>query len=89
MIYDKQIIRGKIPSKSNCYKIVTLSGHGSLAKQRVLKEYEKTFYVQCGLRDKNIKGFFKINVDVYHENLRPDLETLSKFYLTACKDAKL
>ena len=43
MIYDKQIIRGKIPSKSNCYKIVTLSGHGSLAKQRVLKEYEKTF----------------------------------------------
>lgn len=52
MIYDKQIIRGKIPSKSNCYKIITLYGHGSLAKQKVLKDYEKTFYVQCGLRDK-------------------------------------
>ena len=25
-----QIIKGKIPSKSNCYKIVTIKGHASL-----------------------------------------------------------
>nr|DAY93119.1 MAG TPA: Endodeoxyribonuclease RusA [Caudoviricetes sp.] len=88
MIYDKQIIRGKIPSKSNCYKIVTLYGHGSLAKQKVLKEYEKTFYVQCGLRDKKIKGFFKINVDVYHENLRPDLDNAFKILLDCLQSCK-
>ena len=42
MIYNKQIIRGKIPSKSNCYKVITIRGHGSLAKQPALNEYEKS-----------------------------------------------
>ena len=40
-----QTIHGKCPSKSNCYKVVTISGHGSLAKQEALKEYEKSFYL--------------------------------------------
>lgn len=89
MIYDKQIIRGKIPSKSNCYRIITLYGHGSLAKQKVLKEYEKAFYVQCGLRDKNIKGFFKLTVDVYHENLRPDLDNAFKILLDCLQGCRV
>ena len=38
--YKKQIIRGKIPSKSNCYKIITINGHSSLEKKKALKEYE-------------------------------------------------
>lgn len=88
MIYDKQIIRGKIPSKSNCYKIVALYGHGSLAKQNVLKKYEQTFYAQCGLRGKNIKGFFKLTVDVYHENLRPDLDNAFKILLDCLQGCK-
>ena len=36
-------IQGDVPSKSNCYKIITLNGHGSLAKQKVLKEYESKY----------------------------------------------
>lgn len=88
MIYEKQIIRGKIPSKSNCYKIITLYGHGSLAKQKVLKEYEKAFYAQCSLRDANIKGYFKLTADVYHENLRPDLDNAFKILLDCLQSCK-
>lgn len=63
MLYQKQIIYGSIPSKSNSYKIVSLCGHGTLAKQKVLKEYEQNFYKQCSLRDKKIGGFFKIDLN--------------------------
>lgn len=87
MIYQ-QVIQGKLPSKSNCYKIVTLYGHGSLAKQKVLKEYEKSFYLQCGLRNANIKGFFKLSVDVYHENMRPDLDNGLKILLDCLQSCK-
>lgn len=57
MIYDKQIIRGKIPSKSNCYKIVALYGHGSLAKQDVLKKYEKNFLRTMWIKGQEYKRF--------------------------------
>lgn len=88
MIYEKQTIRGRVPSKSNCYKIVTLCGHGSLAKQNVLKEYERTFYKQCSIRDKEIKGFFKLTADVYHENNRPDLDNAFKILLDCLQGCK-
>lgn len=88
MIYTKQTIIGKIPSKSNCYKVITLHGHGSLAKQKVLKDYESDFYLQCGLRDINIKGFFKLSVDVYHENMRPDLDNGMKILLDCLQGCK-
>lgn len=88
MIHEKQIIKGKIPSKSNCYKIVTLHGHGSLAKQKILKEYEKSFYLQCSLRDAKIKGFFKLSADVYHENMRPDLDNAFKILLDCLQSCK-
>lgn len=89
MIYTKQTITGKIPSKSNCYKIITLNGHGSLAKQKVLKEYEKSFYLQCGLRNANIKGLFKLSADVYHENMRPDLDNAFKILLDCLQICKV
>lgn len=88
MIHNKQTIYGKLPSKSNAYKIVTLYGHGSLAKQKVLKEYEKSFYLQCSLRNFNIKGFFKISVDVFHENMRPDLDNGMKILLDCLQGCK-
>ncbi|MDR0431063.1 MAG: hypothetical protein LBH58_11360 [Tannerellaceae bacterium] len=43
----KQIISGQVPSKSNSYKIITLNNHGSLAKTAALKDYERSFYLQC------------------------------------------
>ena len=88
MIYDKQTIYGKPPSKSNSYRIVTLYGHGSLAKQKALIEYEKNFYLQCGLRNANIKGFFKITADVYYENMRPDLDNSFKILLDCLQGCK-
>lgn len=85
---DKQIIHGKPPSKSNQYRIVTLYGHGSLAKTKALKEYEKSFFLQCSLRNRNIKGFFTLTMDVYYENMRPDLDNVFKVVLDCLQTCK-
>lgn len=85
----KQTIYGKIPSKSNCYKIITLHGHGSIAKSKALKEYEKQFYLQCQYRDKVIDGMFKLDVDVYYENMRPDLDNSFKILLDMLQTCKV
>lgn len=77
-----QIIHGKVPSKSNCYKVVTLMGHGSIAKQEALKLYEKSFYLQCNLyRGKMIKGLFELHIRVFYENQHPDLDNCLKTVL--------
>lgn len=89
MKHDKQIIQGQIPSKSNCYKIITLNGHGSLAKQSVLKEYEKSFYLQCSLRNANISSYFKLNADVYYSSMRPDLDNAFKILLDCLQLCKV
>lgn len=78
----EQVIYGQPPSKSNLYRIVTINGHGSLAKTSALKEYEKKFYLQCGAyRDRNISGFFKLEVDVYFQSNQPDLDNSLKCLL--------
>lgn len=78
----KQTILGQVPSKSNCYRIVTVSGHGSLAKTPALKQYEKSFYLQCNLyRNKRIKGLFELNLSVFNSSQRPDLDNSFKVIL--------
>lgn len=78
----KQIIHGQCPSKSNSYKIITIHGHGSLAKQKSLKDYEKSFYLQCNeYRNKNIKGLFELHLNVYNSSQRPDLDNAMKVVL--------
>ena len=78
----EQVILGNAPSKANQYKIITLGGHGSLAKTSALKEYEKKFYLQCGAyRNKNIQGFFELYVDVYFHSNQPDLDNSLKCLL--------
>lgn len=75
----EQIILGSVPSKSNCYKIITLTGHSSLAKTPAMKEFEKKFYLQCGAyRNKNIQGFFELYADVYFQSNQPDLDNSLK-----------
>ena len=70
----EQVIYGSVPSKSNCYKIITLGGHGSLAKTQAMKEFEKKFYLQCGAyRNKNIQGFFELYADVYFQSNVPQM----------------
>lgn len=75
------VVYGSVPSKSNQYRIVTLNGHGSLAKTSALKEYEKSFYLQCGYRNKKIQGFFELYADVFFQSNQPDLDNSLKALL--------
>lgn len=85
----KQTILGQVPSKSNCYKIITLAGHGSLAKTKALKDYEKSFYLQCNhYRGKMIKGLFQLKVSVYNSSQRPDLDNSFKILLDSLQLCK-
>lgn len=86
----KQVIHGTIPSKSNCYKIITLrskdpakKSFSSLGKTPVLQKYEKSFFMQIGgeFRNANITNYFTIEVDVYYPNMRFDLDNCLKILL--------
>lgn len=85
---EKVVIRGKIPSKANCYKVITIYGHGSLGKTEAIKEYERAFFLQCPLRDKMISGYFKLTVDVFYENMRPDLDNCLKVLLDCLQQCR-
>ena len=75
----EQVILGQIPSKSNCYKIITIAGHSSLGKTAALRAYEKSFFLQCGAyRDRKITDFFRLDVDVYFSSNLPDLDNSLK-----------
>ena len=86
---DKVIIRGKIPSKSNCYKVITIGGHSSLAKTKVIKEYEMEFFRQCPYRGMMISKPFKLTLDVYHQNNLPDLDNCLKVLLDCMQQCKM
>lgn len=76
------VIHGIAPSKSNCYKIIKLGNHASLAKTKVLKTYEDTFYMQVGkARGAMIDDFFDFEVDVYYPSNRSDLDNSLKIIL--------
>lgn len=82
----RQVIFGNIPSKSNCYKIITFRSkdpnkapHASLAKTTTLAKYEKDFFIQCNqYRNRNIDEYFTIEVDVYYPSQRSDLDNCLK-----------
>lgn len=85
----EQVIYNNPPSKSNSYRIITINGHGSLAKTDALKKYEKDFYLQCGAyRNKKIKGFFELYIDVYFSSNRPDLDNCLKSTLDCLQTCK-
>ena len=73
---------GTIPSKSNMYRIVTIGGHGSLAKTAGLKEYECSFYMQVGhYRNLGIKGYFELEARIYYPSVSHDLDNSLKCLL--------
>lgn len=79
---EKQIIYGNPPSKSNSYRIITISGHGSLAKTKAMKDYENSFYIQCNkYRNRNIEDYFELYLDVFYPNQRSDLDGCMKVIL--------
>lgn len=85
----KQTILGTPPSKSNNYKIITINGHGSLAKTKALKEYEKSFYLQCNhYRNKNITGLFEFHLNAFMPSNRQDLDGIFKIILDCLQHNK-
>lgn len=75
-------IPGQIPSKSNTYKIINIHGHGSLAKQPVLKAYETNFVLHIGAyKGLMIDGLFELYVRVYFTTLSHDLDNSLKCLL--------
>jgi len=85
----KQTIYGNPPSKSNCYKIITLNGHGSLCKTKSLRQYENDFYIQCNhYRNKNITGYFEFHINVFYPSQRSDLDNSLKCVLDCLQKVK-
>ena len=86
----KAKIIGNTPSKSNCYKIVTLGKHASLAKTSLLKKYEESFFWQVGsLRDKMIDVPFEFYIDVFYPSKRSDLDNSFKVVLDCLQKSKV
>jgi len=86
---ERLTIMGNVPSKSNCYKIVTFNGHASLAKTKAMKEYETSFAWQAGrYRNANIQGMFEFHIDVYYPSKRSDLDNSLKVCLDILQQIK-
>lgn len=84
-----EVIKGNVPSKSNCYRIITFKSkdpnkktHPSLAKTKDLKAYETAFQLQCRkYRNAGIDAEFGIDLVVYYDSRRPDLDNSLKVIL--------
>lgn len=77
----QETILGKVPAKSNSYKIITINGHMSLGKSKELKDYENYFWIQCHNRKLNIDVPFVLDLKVYFKDNRPDLDNSLKLIL--------
>lgn len=84
----KQVIYGVVPSKSNSYRIVTVGGHGALAKTDKLKKYEEAFYLQCNKYRNAEIGQFRFHLDVYYPSNRADLDNSLKVILDCLQRTK-
>lgn len=89
-------ILGNAPSKSNCYRIISMpgkngkKGHASLAKTSALKKYEDNFYMQVGkYRGALIEEYFNFEIDVYYPSNRSDLDNSLKVVLDCLQKAKV
>lgn len=90
MDYGWQTIHGNCPSKSNCYKVVTINGHASIAKTPPLKAWEDMFFMQCGkYRGLKIDTFFEYHCKVYYPSMRTDLDNHCKIVLDAMQRAEV
>lgn len=89
MQHKEITILGNVPSKSNQYKIITINGHGSLAKSKPLKSYEESFIWQCGhYRGLMIDKPFVFHIDVYYRSKRSDLDNAMKIVLDCLQKVK-
>jgi len=79
-------IKGTVPSKSNCYRIIRLGSRCSLAKGKDLKAYEASFAMQYKASEM-IDCEFGINLTVYYPSRRADLDNSLKVILDCLQKA--
>lgn len=76
--YGWQVIKGKVPSKSNMYRI----GDKRLFKSQALQDYEASFLWQSGsYRKKGISKPFEFYCRVFYPSKRSDLDNALKVLL--------
>ena len=89
MEYQWQTILGSVPSKANSYRVITINGHGSLAKTPATKAYENSFYMQMGpYRNLNIEGYFELHMRVYFASMSHDIDNSAKVVLDCLQNGK-
>lgn len=71
------VIYGQVPSKSNGYRI----GNNRLYKSKELLQYEESFRLQTLTHHDNISKEFGINIIVYFQSNRSDLDNAAKIIL--------
>lgn len=71
------VIYGQVPSKSNGYKI----GNNRLYKSKQLLQYEESFRLQTLTIRETINVEFGINIIVYFQSNRSDLDNAAKVIL--------
>ena len=82
---EKIVILGKVPAKSNCYRIGLQGDRRTLVKGPDLTGYEQSFWWQCRLRGKPgaplTTAPFRLTVDVYFHKRACDLDNSLKIIL--------
>ena len=74
------VVYGKVPSKSNCYRVVRWGNKAGLAKGKDLKSYEKSFALQYQPKE-TIQGAFQLDIDVFYPSRLADLDNSLKIVL--------
>jgi len=74
-------IIGQVPAKANSYMVIKRDNHSSLGKTKTLREYERSFYLQCPVRGLNLQGFFKVSIDVFFRSMSSDIDNCCKILL--------
>jgi len=87
-LFNKQIILGHVPSKSNSYKVIKIKGHGSLAKTDILLNYEKAFFFQCSHYRNKMIGLFEIEVDFFFRSMASDLDGGFKIIMDCLQNSR-
>lgn len=79
MDYGWKTIIGKVPSKSNSYRVASRDGHGTIVKSDRIRDYERSFYMQVGsLRNLEIDSLYEFYVRVYYPTMSSDLDNALK-----------
>lgn len=79
------IIYGQVPSKSNGYRI----GNNRLYKSKELLQYEESFRLQTLTHHDTISKEFGINITVYFQSNRSDLDNAAKIILDSLQKCNI